>query len=1225
MYVSAFTLQTKTPHLSLRSRLLSLPVLLLAVFLTLSGLVGPVVQVLNAQGPNSADSAGSADAAGDSEREERLRNLRTRAQQDDIATATYFELQELARKYGIEANQGPDTLRRGLYSKLNISAPIRGGGGAGNQENLVIKIESAQKAQAFTVERQEGDSENYFKISGGVRVFITDQNEGYEHNVSADSIIFNRGQNTIRAEGRVTYIKKKINSTNDKDTEKFTGDSLIFRLRVWRGVIFYGVFSRGQTTETDRPANVHSSSSNPEKTKSKPGGNTSVDANNILGRTVLAKNDIDYHFDSKNMRKGSDDILVLEKGEISTSEEEQTEYFRLGFHRLWIFGKPEWAMLSATLYVGHIPVLYLPYYYHNDSQLLFHPVFGIREAYGEFVQTTTYLLGTPKSGNTDSLSFLPVNSDSGNNTEFELDTLFLVPAKPKDPAEQQQKKKVLGAGSYLKFLLDYYSYIGLFTGFDGSLKNFGPITDLSLKTSLAYAFGLEERTGSGFATGKPYILDSDGAYRLKVIETDFFGLTIPFRYGIDTRLSTKNNTFKLDFVYYSDPFYRRDYFNRKESFDWLGYGLELSQRDVDNLLEEWRKKESLISSFKWQASLNLRPRFNTSLVSSFNFSAFVTSHFSKKTDTGRETYDPTREFFYPTKFFMPDTSLRVSGTLWPLVQNTQQNGRNLDLPILQDWKYRLPQEPDPGIGGPGSPGGEGGLVNGGIPIDDSIIKPKELQKIKEDQQVETVSFKATYNLALQNLMQSQTDNAGWTRIEDVAINNKELQFTGKEAFQVVTEWKFLDSLLVVNLKHSVNVNVTHYFDIADNESSSNDLDATKQATKWNWNEESSVVLKPLRAIDWFANSSITHSIKAVVYDYQYNTTERGHEGSFLDFGVEDTELRKRIPTHRFGALLDFHPIKSAYNPINNLKASFSLSSDLPPSVPKNTLKSLLFFEMFKWSHNLSIEFIQNGEDDPEFYPQPFNYTSIYRPIDKVQLKNVFIYNFEAKDSSKEGHIEREEISFRAWWFSGGLFFRYTQPYQWDTTALSWKADGSDDLLAEKVYLAFQLTTKDHYFWKNRVLFFFTFKTRWDQHLIRYNQTSSLTMDFTFSFFIHEFLNFQISYRMSHEKLYLYYPGMQDILGFSGERLILEDLLNSVSFWNEDLQKKGLFKMKDIRLLAIHHLKDWDLIFEFVGKPKQQNNNLAWDYALGFYLRWIPIPLLKRRATFQSDNLSTDAR
>ena len=34
-------------------------------------------------------------------------------------------------------------------------------------------------------------------------------------------------------------------------------------------------------------------------------------------------------------------------------------------------------------------------------------------------------------------------------------------------------------------------------------------------------------------------------------------------------------------------------------------------------------------------------------------------------------------------------------------------------------------------------------------------------------------------------------------------------------------------------------------------------------------------------------------------------------------------------------------------------------------------------------------------------------------------------------------------------------------------------------------------------------------------------------------------------------------------------------------------------MKDLRMLAIHHLKDWDLIFEFVGKPKQIDSKLSW--------------------------------
>ena len=1193
----------------------SLPRLQLILQL-LWGLLLPALYVeagaplLRAQDPVSA----AVDDASDSQREQRLQALRLRAQQDDIATASYFELQELARELGIEPNSDTNTLRAALYNKLHIPAPASE---IADQEDLVIRIESAQKAKAFTVERQEDDSEDYFKISGGVKVYITDKREGYEHSVYADTITFNRKQNIIRAEGQVIYIQKKLDSNDDNDTEKFTGDSLIFRLRVWRGVIFYGVFSRAQTTETQRPIDVHASSSNPEKTEPDPDANTTKDDDSLLGENVLAQNNIHYYFDGEKMRKGSDDVLVLEKGAISTSESEETEYFRLGFHRLWIFGKPEWAMLSATLYVGHIPVLYLPYYYHNDSQILFHPVFGLGEAYGQFIQTTTYLLGKPEAGSTDSFSFLPVNSGADEDSELKLEALHLVAADNED-----KKKSKLGADSYLKFMLDYYSYVGIFSGIDGNLKDLGIIDSLVFNDSLAYAYSLEERTGAGFATAKPYILGDDGKYSLQPVETNLFGLALPFRYGFENSLSSENDFVNIDFKHYSDPFFRRDYLNRKEIFDWLGYGLERMQSDNDKLLEKWRKKESVISSYKWEIGLNLRPRFRTSLISSFEFKAYLASYFDKKTDSERKAYDPTREFFYPDKFFLPDTSLRMSGTIWPLQQDSQQSKYSGDLPILKDWKYQPNSDETNTATDQEAAAATTAAANAGK----ILRKPEGLEKIKRDEQVKTVSFETTYNLTSQNLMESNTDNDQWTRVEDIELNNKELEFSGREALQLVTGWKIFDDFLNIDLQHSLDAHIAHYFDIADQTEDSNDLTATKQANKWNWSEESDIVLRPLHLIDWFANTSITHNIQAVMYDYKYNVESQSHEGTFLDLRQSDAELRERITAHSLVTLLDFQPIKDAYNPINNLQVSISMTNALPPLEPENTLKNRLFFEFFHWSHDVSIEFQQSGDDDPDFYVQPLNYTSIYKPIAKVELKNMMIYNFEAEArGEQEPHFDKEEISFNAWWFSGGLYFRYTQPYVWDKQNLGWQAKGDLELILDKTFLAFELTTKERYLWKNRMLYYFTLNMRWDQDLIRYNETSSLTLDFTFSFFIYEFLNLQISYRMSNERLYLYYPGMKEFLGFTQDYSLLQDLLNSVSFWDENLQKKGLFKMKDIRVLAIHHLKDWDMIFEFAGKPKQVGRNLSWDYAIGFYLRWIPIPLIKRHVTFENDILRTDAR
>ena len=95
-----------------------------------------------------------------------------------------------------------------------------------------------------------------------------------------------------------------------------------------------------------------------------------------------------------------------------------------------------------------------------------------------------------------------------------------------------------------------------------------------------------------------------------------------------------------------------------------------------------------------------------------------------------------------------------------------------------------------------------------------IKSPKELEKIKQEQQVKAISFSAIYNVSLQNLVQSQTDNSQWRRIEDVELNNKELQFSGKEVFQLVTELKFLDSLLSINLKHNLDFNVVHYLTLS---------------------------------------------------------------------------------------------------------------------------------------------------------------------------------------------------------------------------------------------------------------------------------------------------------------------------------------------------------------------------------------------------------------------------
>jgi len=330
---------------------------------------------------------------------------------------------------------------------------------------------------------------------------------------------------------------------------------------------------------------------------------------------------------------------------------------------VWLFENGDWALSGATLYIGVVPVLWLPFFYYPNDELLFHPVFGYRSREGAFVQTTTYLIGQ-KQNDTTATSSLSLFSQGGNEVR-EVSGIFIKRRSADSKEVMDGASGTASQGAVLKLLVDIYSSLGVFVGIEGT----APQTKAG--GSLDYSLG--------FALSRSLFLQTNGYYSPFDYETamspigtaQFSGVDLPPRFGLTIKYKTQKTLDRLrysltvDFPLYSDPFFEQDFQQRRESMTLLS-SLNTNTTTVS---KRSTMTQNLQSSLLWTAPPSAAPAV-LSVANLSRAAAQMTWKTKTQPTTGLTTaqrrllaVDPQREFFYPDSLKPLDTSFALSGTL----------------------------------------------------------------------------------------------------------------------------------------------------------------------------------------------------------------------------------------------------------------------------------------------------------------------------------------------------------------------------------------------------------------------------------------------------------------------------------------------------------------------------------------------------------------------------------
>lgn len=1035
---------------------------------------------------------------------------------NDISTASYYELLNWCRELELDTKGASEALRKELYKYYGLTIDSSTADSSGS---TIIKILSADHSEYYTVDEI---GEDYIRIAGRVNLIVRQTAENITHTIEADSVIFNQSANRMTASGNIIYTKEQ----NGKK-EEYSGDNFTFNVKSWKGVILQGDFKKIQKVNDK---------------------------------------DVEFIFSGEAIKKGEGDVVVLDRGSISSCEEEEPHY-QIKARKIWILGPDEWAIVSGFLYVGHVPLLYIPFYHLPGNDLFFNPVIGEENRRGFFIETTTYLLGQKEKSEEDSSIFINV-ADSDESYTLEPVGLYLFKIKG-EPAEK--------SGDYIKYKLDYYSRLGGYTAFEGNIAKAGPFKSLTFDLGL----GLTKSIAGSSSTGYTNYFDEND-YEASWNTSDFFGVQLPFRWGLSFGFSLLS--FNASFKYLSDPFFNSDFSTRSENFDWLNYLLAQTTQEED-------VEASSTGSCDWSLSGNISvpDEWAGNYIKSFSFNPVkMNLAWASKSNSDPELtdpYSPAREFFYPSIITWPQTTLTISGDLLNIKDSVSAlkpaDSKKKDESLTSPWESGTPEE-----NAAGEPA-ETGLENPSILGDLTVADKSEDYNIKLD-----YSFSSYFSFY------SYTNSTEWDSPSEIDFSILKSLLTNNNSLTMNYSLNFAQSMFSFNGKNILAINYLDYFkDFTDDE-------AAKELSgrKIKWTNTFLFTFKPFKDYPYFKASTLSYTFNTDLYNYLYNTDILAYENDWIQWNED------YITVHNASMNFDFN------NTV--FHSALSFATTLPPREIEQSVSPSVELTVFHWTNSITGKAVYK---DSEWKLDPATFHSSFSPLDWLSLSADLTYNFEDETFS------RLTSTLKLWKFSGTYIISYATDYEWnkDTSVLE---DHGKDFIPSSLALNFNYTYKIPAFWKNRITMDGSVVTTFNMNLQQYNLTS-LGFDFKYNLHIYEFLDLKFTLKSSNNHMFLYFPGLRDYYGVTGDYSFFSDLFKSFNIFSPGQQDRydSFFNMDSLEVSLVHKLHDWDLEMTYTGLPIINKTDLTsdWDSTFTLLVRWNPIEKLKVKTSYEDESWNFD--
>ncbi|MDR0585559.1 MAG: LPS-assembly protein LptD [Treponema sp.] len=1054
----------------------------------------------------------------------------------EINTSTLPELAAWCRSLGLSEGGTKADLVSRLRAHFILPLP------AGEEEDTrkIITIESARSTQYFKLEVVD---EEYARLTGDVRVSLKDTDA--THRIKAREILFNRTRNILTASGGVEYIKEQ-----EDTVETFRGDSITVNLDNWSSVFLNGVSER-----------------------SVPNESTS------------------FRFAGNVISRNEQEVTILSKSSISNGKNPEA-YWSLEASRVWLLPGSDFAIFNAVLKVGEIPVLYIPFFYYPADEMVFHPVIGYRSREGNFVQTTTYILGRPKASSSSESSLTKILGNS-SDMERKLEGLFLrsTGKKVKDPNTTS-----------LKAMVDYYTNLGAHLGAELNTPRYGILNPIDLSFGLGFT-----RTLVPITTGyTPFAPDYDGSSDWN--SSNLFSVEVPFRYRfkLDTSINGKYGNLSLNFPYYSDPWVDRDFMNRAESMDWVN----MVQQGA--ALEEEEVTETLLGDYQWQLSGSLNPSISqlspyitsfavSSITSTMSFKQLQSQESLKYPNTDPRGREPNTYFFAPDRLTIYNISGVISGTpltLEPGGLNRNAGTAKTETPV---------EDPLKNIGVPRAPWEEAdaGAAQGGKNSDKLV--PPALNQTFSFSSGGAPRFSIDYRISPTSSSELQFRSDNWKEYHDIDWNEVSsiLSTFGGDA-STTFNLNHIDGLYSNAFVFSGNGAWRQYSFLNEEAFPTvtpgiNPLsDIRKQQYSQSFFSTSygyTYTLRPLYRNEMWGQSNIQYSLRGRIAKSKFLTSSTGDNPEWdIEYGGWDKD---NIDTHQLATNITASVLDKTQN--------VTFAADMPPR--ETALSGNATFRAWITETNAQMR-VRHPEKENRWRYEPFYATNTIRFGNFGSFVNYIILDTELKE------LTTFTSTLNLWGLRAQYAAYHTEGYEFSSSRQDWVLSSGDKSLKPKDFtLGYTGNFAKSELWGNRLKFSVNLNSNLLFDLQRYTSSSfSQTLGFTLG--INGFVDLSLSATSENAEIYRY---LQDIPMFElpilypGEKNVFKDLANSFRFDDDDYRRSSAFKLKNFKLSANHHLGDWNAILDITMSPYLTTSapiqyQLNTEFA--FLVQWVPVGEIK---------------
>jgi hypothetical protein len=1098
----------------------------------------------------------------------------------DITTATVQELADWCRSLGLNGEGSKESLAEQLWdyyklTKLSETMPPE----ETKEEGLIIIIESAKTTEYFTV---QSVNEEYVRLRGGVSVTLKDGDT--LHKIEADEILYNRTRKLMTAYGTVIYTKSDVQGEAEKET--FRGEGITVNLDNW-SIAFMGGASDREVGE--------------DKTT--------------------------YRFTGEVISRTGEGSILLRRARITNADQEEP-YWSINASSLWLLPGSDFAMVNAVFKVGEIPVLYLPAFYYPGNEVIFHPVVGLRQREGTFLQTTTYILGRPKAPtNPEEVPIGGAFLGTNEGMELKQEGVFLrnMGKKVKDVNEPS-----------LSLMADGYANLGYFLGSELSLpakNHFG-----KLDFSLGLGWSRDIYYDGGIYT--PFYPDYDGTSNWHN-DSPLFGLNVPFRYrfltsGSMSASGTLVSSANLDwnFYLYSDPFMDYDFLRRSEDSGLFNI-IRNYNRD-DTLDNTYASTPTYINSYTWELSGNLlfaltalNPFINQLSLSNTSAVTFDT----RRTDPSpmsNLSNPPNEMFFYPNKFTLFNIAAVIGGTPLSLGGEAKTISQGDEKEI--EW------------GVPFSPWDSGSAEDSGDTEDPLALRPPAFTRRTNSMALSGHNFTLSYQLSPSasseiKLNSNRVDTSfpqgnsnrdqSWKQLEDVDWGDNEYQkFSFQSGGNVNMNLSEKRNIYTHSLIFNGNVSWQDYTYMNENSSSFDTQDkitnAKKQVhnmTSFSTTAEYGFTLRPFLLSEVWRATSFSYNLRGVIAKSKYDSDSDSWDILWGGWTQEKIEM------NRFTASVNAN--------VMDKTQSLNISADIPPSeseaVDEKSRKQTVLtgnLTLRAWISEVAVSSsikapIKNTVYDPVVVSGNFKFTdklNFWYDMDYILPNEANVLNPNPLDPGLRSVTT--SLNWRG--FTASFNASRSKSYYLDTDPSNsgWKESGSDEKLNPQTLTASFSGTLSLDNWTDfqgavRV------NTGLGFDLQRYTYSA-----FTFDLFlenikINRILDVTLVARSENKQIYRYFSNMpffKDIgIDMPGEKNIFIDLLNSFRFDDIEKRRTSGFKFSSFELNLIHHLGDWDAVLTVNMQPKLQPTKVYQVMSdITFRVQWKPIKEFKTDVRYTTE-------